>query len=476
MTLIPSLTEPTDAEALCIGGRSLSYRQLRDAAASVCDQIAGAERVAVWAQPTLETCVAVFAGLAAGAAIVPLNPSSGEQELGHVIKDSAPEFLLMPGESSPPEAAASPSLVSVSLNKSSDALPGEPPGEAAAFVIYTSGTTGPPKGVVLTRNAIASNLDALAEAWEWTSADRLVHSLPLFHIHGLLLGIVGPIRLGGSVEHLGRFSCEGVGHALDTGASMLFGVPTMYHRLANTADSDPQLARSLASARLLVSGSAPLATADHLLIERLTGQRIVERYGLTETLINTAVRASGDRRPGYVGTPLRSTELKLVDEGGGTIDAFDDESIGQVAVRGASLFTEYLNQPGKTLEAFDDGWFLTGDLATQASDGYLRIVGRSSTDLIKSGGYKIGASEIEQALVEHPAVVEAAVTGEPDPELGERVIGWVATQRAVTTTELVDHVARLLSPHKRPREIRFVEALPRNEMGKIKKTELVHAA
>jgi malonyl-CoA/methylmalonyl-CoA synthetase len=454
----------------------LSYRQLRDAVASVCDQVVGARRVAVWAQPCLESCVAVFAGLAAGASVVPLNPSSGEQELSHVITDSAPEFLLMPGNDSPPPAASGPQPLPVGLDSSSNALPDEPPGELPAFVIYTSGTTGPPKGVVLTRNAIASNLDALAEAWEWTSADRLVQSLPLFHIHGLLLGIVGPIRLGGSVEHLGRFSLQGVSQALGGAGSMLFGVPTMYHRLANEADSDPELARALASARLLVSGSAPLATADHLLIERLTGQRIVERYGLTETLINTAVRASGDRRPGYVGTPLSSAELKLIDETGATVDAYDDESIGEVAVRGPSLFTEYLNKPAETLEAFDDGWFLTGDLATQASDGYLRIVGRSSTDLIKSGGYKIGASEIEQALVEHAAVVEAAVTGEPDPELGERVIGWVATHHSVQATELVDHVARLLSPHKRPREIRFVKALPRNEMGKIKKKELNYAS
>ncbi len=209
---------------------------------------------------------------------------------------------------------------------------------------------------------------------------------------------------------------------------MLFAVPTMYHRLAAEAEGDDELCRAFASARLLVSGSAALPAIEHERIERLTGQQIAERYGMTETLMNTGVRASGERRPGYVGPPLKDVELRLVDDDGNPIEKADDETIGEIQVKGPNLFLEYLNRPDATDEAMTDGWFKTGDLATRAPDGYIRIVGRRATDLIKSGGFKIGAGEIEGALLEHPAVKEAAVTGEPDPDLGERIVAWIVTR------------------------------------------------
>jgi malonyl-CoA/methylmalonyl-CoA synthetase len=248
----------------------------------------------------------------------------------------------------------------------------------------------------------------------------------------------------------------------------------MYHRLAGEAEQDPQIAHGFASARLLVSGSAALPAADHERIEKLTGQRIAERYGMTETLMNTGVRASGERRPGYVGPPLDGVDVRLVDDDGDAIDAADDETIGEIQVRGPNLFLEYLNRPDATDEAMSGGWFKTGDLATRAPDGYIRIVGRRATDLIKSGGFKIGAGEIEGALMEHPAVVEVAVTGEPDPDLGERIVAWVvaAEGERPSEDELSGHVADLLTPHKRPRVVRFVDALPRNEMGKVQKKRL----
>jgi malonyl-CoA/methylmalonyl-CoA synthetase len=342
------------------------------------------------------------------------------------------------------------------------------------MIVYTSGTTGPPKGAILPRRAIATNLDALADAWDWTNADVVAHGLPLFHVHGLVLGILGPLRRGGGAHHLGRFSPEAAGAALNAGATMLFGVPTMYHRLAAEAEERPELAQALGKARLLVSGSAALPGVEHERIERLTGQRIVERYGMSETLMNTAIRADGDRRPGYVGPPVRGTEVRLLTDDGEPIDADDDETIGEIAVRGPNLMLGYLNRPDATAEALRDGWFHTGDLATRSPDGYIRIVGRRATDLIKSGGYKIGAGEIEGALLEHPDVKEAAVTGEPDPDLGERIVAWIVPSPGASPSdgELQDHVTRLLTPHKRPRVVRLLDELPRNEMGKVQKKRL----
>ncbi len=345
--------------------------------------------------------------------------------------------------------------------------------EDPALIIYTSGTTGKPKGAILPRRAIASNLDGLADAWEWTGEDVLTHGLPLFHVHGLVLGLLGPLRRGGELRHLGRFEPAAAAAAIENGATMLFGVPTMYHRLGREAESDASIVDGLKRARLLVSGSAPLPAPEFTRIERLTGQQIVERYGLTETLMNTAVRADSQPRAGYVGVPVPGVEVRLVGDDGEDIDAQDDETIGEVAVRGPNLFSGYLNRPDATEEAMRDGWFFTGDLATVAPDGYWRVVGRRSTDLIKTGGYKVGAGEIEVALLEHPRVLEAAVTGEDDPDLGEKIIAWVVPDgERPPEKDLIDHVAGELAPHKRPREIRFLDELPRNAMGKVVKQKL----
>jgi malonyl-CoA/methylmalonyl-CoA synthetase len=248
----------------------------------------------------------------------------------------------------------------------------------------------------------------------------------------------------------------------------------MYHRLAQAAEDDPAVARALRGARLLVSGSAALPGAVFDRIERTTGQRVVERYGLTETLMNAAVRADGERRPGEVGGPVPGVSLSLRTDDGAEAPS-DGETIGEIHVRGPNLFLGYLNRPEATADAVRDGWFATGDLATRARDGYLRIVGRKSTDLIKTGGYKVGAGEVENALLEHPAIAEAAVTGRPDDDLGERIVAWVVARDGVATPsdiELADHVASTLAPHKRPREVRWLPELPRNAMGKVVKQRL----
>ncbi|WP_405545419.1 acyl-CoA synthetase [Streptomyces phaeochromogenes] len=488
--LFPALTEAqadpdgpgAHRPALRFGDRSLTYGELAATASPLAARVAEAGRIAVWATPTLETAVAVVAALLAGVPAVPLNPKSGESELGHIVSDSAPTLVLAaPGTQLPPALGAL-ERVDIDINVDVDVRgtgTASPAVGAPALIVYTSGTTGPPKGAVIPRRAIATTLDALADAWQWTGDDVLVHGLPLFHVHGLILGILGPLRRGGSVRHLGRFETAGVTRELSEGATMLFGVPTMYHRIAETLPDDPALAKALARARLLVSGSAALPVHDHERIAEATGRRVIERYGMTETLMNTSVRADGEPRAGTVGVPLPGVELRLTEEDGTTaVEAYDGETVGEIQVRGPNLFTEYLNRPEATAAAFtEDGWFRTGDMAVRDPDGYVRIVGRKATDLIKSGGYKIGAGEIENALLEHPGVREAAVTGEPDADLGERIVAWIVPadpQSPPTVDELADHVARRLAPHKRPRVVHHLDALPRNDMGKIMKRALTH--
>jgi malonyl-CoA/methylmalonyl-CoA synthetase len=459
--LLAPVHELGDRPAVRFADRGLSYGELRGAAAAVAQRLRGAERAAVWAESSLETCVAVVGALCAGVPLVPLNPKLGESELRHILEDSSPEIVL-----------GGPDGEAIDVAARGGELPDDDHDpEHTALVIYTSGTTGRPKGALLPRRAIASNLDALADAWEWTEEDVLTHALPLFHVHGLGLGVLGPLRRGGELRHLVRFDPAAVAGALEDGATMLFGVPTMYHRLAS---ADEDVARALGRARLLVSGSAPLPTPTFAQIEQATGQQIAERYGLTETLMNTAVRADGERRPGYVGAPLPGVDVRLVSDEGDDIEAADDETLGEVAVRGPNLFTGYLNRPDATAESMRDGWFFTGDIATRAPDGYLRIVGRRSTDLIKTGGYKVGAGEVEVALLEYPGVAEVAVTGEPDDDLGEKIVAWVVREGSdgPDAKELADHVASQLAPHKRPREVRFLDELPRNAMGKVVKKQL----
>lgn len=500
--LLPALQSPTGPAAsreairfgdlsLPQGGLSLTYGGLAAASAALAARIADAGRVAVWATPTAATVIAVVAALRAGVPVVPLNPRTGERELAHILADSEPTAVLAGPDDELPPALEKLRRVTVDARAlaasavAASAVPeeygaGEAGPEAPALIVYTSGTTGPPKGAVLPRRAVAASLDALEDAWGWTDDDVLVHALPLFHVHGLILGVLGPLRRGGSLRHLGKFSPEAVARELASGGTMLFGVPTMYHRLAEVLDAPAggaerdALAGALAGARLLVSGSAALPVHDHERIAAATGRRVIERYGMTETLMNTGIRADGVPRPGTVGPPLAGVELRLVEEDGSVLSG--PEAIGEIQVRGPNLFTGYLNRPDATAAAHtEDGWFRTGDVGTVDEDGYVTIVGRKATDLIKSGGYKIGAGEIENILLAHPGVREAAVTGEEDPDLGERVVAWVVAADPGSpppAEELADHVAAQLAPHKRPRTVHYLDALPRNDLGKIMKRSL----
>ncbi len=477
--LLPALSDPPDRLALRFGDLELSYPQLAGAAGALAARLAGRRRVAVHATASPHAIVGVLAALLAGVPAVPVNPKLGVRELGHVLADADPELVLAAPAVALPEPLAALPRIDVDLEAAAAVPATEPPASAPALIIYTSGTTGPPKGAVLSRAAIASNVDALAVAWEWTADDLLAHALPLFHVHGLVVGMLGPVRRGASVHHLGMLDASALAAA---GASMVFGVPTQYHRLAEQLESDPDAGAAIGRARLLVSGSAALTTVDHARLRRSTGLAVRERYGLTETLILTAARAGEEPEPGTVGRPLDGTEVRLAPlveatPTGSTSDGADADGLGAVEVRGPALFDGYLNRPDATAAAHTaDGWFVTGDIGRFTASGALALVGRSATDLIKSGGYKIGAGEIENALLEHPGVAQAAVVGRPDDDLGERIVAFVVpTGAAPDPRELVDHVADLLAPHKRPREVRFVEELPRNDMGKVVKAQLPDA-
>jgi fatty acid CoA ligase FadD36 len=450
-------------DAVRIDGVTLSRSDLVGAATSVAERVGGAHRVAVLATPTAATVLAVTGCLIAGVPFVPVPADVGAAEQAHILTDSSAQAWL--GEA-PADLAGLPH-VPVRLHARSWHRYPEPSPQSTAMVIYTSGTTGPPKGAVLSRAAVAADLDALAQAWHWTPDDTLVHGLPLFHVHGLVLGLLGSLRMGNRFIHTGKPTPQAYAEAAAAGGSLYFGVPTVWSRLVD----DPESARALASARLLVSGSAALPVPVFNRLTELTGHAPVERYGCTETLITVSTRADGERRPGWVGLPLPGMHTRLVDEDGLPVEP-DGETIGSLQVRTASIFDGYLNRPDATAAAFTpDGWYRTGDAAVIDGDGMHRIAGRESVDMIKSGGYRIGAGEIETVLLGHPGVAEVAVVGLPDADLGQRIVAFVVGEAA--PAQLIDFVAQQLSTHKRPREVRIVDMLPRNAMGKVVKKELM---
>lgn len=454
MDLLPPLTRTTSsgaAPALTVAGRSLRMEELAGAAGAVARRISGMPIVAIEAVPTVETVVAVVGALAAGVPVVPLPPDAGPLERRHILDDSSAD--LLPFE--------------VDVTERAD-LPGTSlPPDRLAMVVYTSGTTGMPKGVMLSAGAIGKCLDSLAEAWEWTEDDVLVHGLPLFHVHGLILGVLGPLRTGSPLVHTGRPTPDAYAKA---GGSMYFGVPTVWSRVA----ADRAAARALRRARLLVSGSAGLPVPVFDRLASLTGQGPIERYGMTETLITVSGRASGERRPGWVGMPLAGVRTRLVDEEGCEVE-FDGDRVGLLEVSTPTVMSGYRNLRAETeMITTPDGWIRTGDAACVDPEGWHRIVGRASTDLIKSGGYRIGAGEVEAALLAHGSVAEVAVIGEPDDDLGQVVVAYVVAE-GVGESDLIAFVAENLSVHKRPRRVVFVESLPRNAMGKVQKAKLARA-
>ena len=466
-SLDPSAITTTDIpDAVRIDGAVLSRSDLVGAATSVAERVAGAERVAILATPTASTVLAITGCLIAGVPFVPVPSDVGVAERRHMLTDSRVQAWVGPV----PDDREGLSHIPVRLHARSWHRYPEPSPDAPAMFIYTSGTTGLPKGVQLSRRAIAADLDALAEAWQWTAHDVLIHGLPLFHVHGLVLGLLGSLRIGNRFVHTGKPTPAGYAQAgAEAGGTLYFGVPTVWSRVV----ADESAARALRPARLLVSGSAPLPVPVFDRLAGLTGHRPIERYGASESLITISTRADGERRAGWVGLPISGVQTKLLDDNGDEVP-HDGETVGRLQVRGPMMFDGYLNRPEATAEAFDaDGFYRTGDVAVIDGDGMHRIVGRESVDLIKTGGYRVGAGEIETSLLGHPGVQEAAVVGLPDEDLGQRIVAFVVGSADLTPDELIGYVAQELSIHKRPREVRIVDALPRNAMGKVLKKQLL---
>jgi fatty acid CoA ligase FadD36 len=445
--------------AVAVDGVAVSWEELAGRADALATRFDGARTVAVCGTPVLDTVVAVVAGLRSGTVVVPVPADAGPMEREHILRDSGATAVV--GDPAWPEVSLPRLAVPVTGARSGWA---DVDDAAPALLMYTSGTTGLPKGAVIPRRAIAADLDGLADAWGWSPDDTLVHGLPLFHVHGLILGVLGALRNGSRLVHTGRPTPERYAAA---GGSLYFAVPTVWSRVV----AEPDAARALAGARLVVSGSAALPVPVFEQMRTLIGQPPVERYGMTETLITISTRHDGERRPGWVGLPIAGVETRLRADDGGDVP-HDGETIGGLQVRGTTLFDGYLNLPHTTAASMtDDGWFVTGDAATIDAGGFHRIVGRTSIDIIKSGGFKVGAGEVETALLSHPTVTEAAVVGVADADLGERIVAYVVGDGA-DPAALIDHVAALLSVHKRPREIRVVDTLPRNAMGKVQKQQL----
>jgi malonyl-CoA/methylmalonyl-CoA synthetase len=415
------------------------------------------------AESSLELVIAHIAALRSGIVVVPTNTAYGEREVAHIVEDSRPAAALVDSDDRARWIRAGAGAETLVVGPEIDLPDGEPavldaaaPADPA-LIGYTSGTTGSPKGAVLSHANLLAGSESVRLAWRWTAADRLVLALPLFHVHGLCVGLHGTLLAGASAVLLPRFEVAAVLDAAgEHDASMFFGVPTMYHRLAQS----PRVG-ALARLRLCVSGSAPLPGELHQTLAKRAGQQVLERYGTTETMMLVSNPYDGERRPGSVGLPLPGVELRL-----------SDEQEGEIQVRGPNVFEGYWKRPQATAESFTDGWFRTGDLASIDPDGYIRILGRSK-ELIITGGLNVYPREVEDVLLTHPDVAEVAVVGTPSDEWGEIVTAFVVSADKQRSAEsLLAYAGERLAPFKRPRLIRFVDILPRNALGKVVKHQL----
>ncbi|MCO5162712.1 MAG: malonyl-CoA synthase [Mesorhizobium sp.] len=442
------------------------------------------DRVAVQTEKSVEVIILYVACLRLGAVYLPLNSAYTASEVTYFLEDAEPRlFVCTPERAAELEPVARAARVEHVLHLDADgrgslseAIDAAPDGfeESAlddgdpAAILYTSGTTGRSKGAVLTRGNIASNAESLAELWHFSAADVLLHALPIFHTHGLFVAINTTLVAGSALLFLPRFDLEVILDGLER-STVLMGVPTFYTRLLGSAKFTRE---RVAHMRLFVSGSAPLSAETHREFFDRTGHAILERYGMTETNMNTSNPYEGERRPGTVGFPLPGVDLRIADPTTGA--PLPQGEIGSIEVKGANVFRGYWNNPEKTKAEFrDDGYFITGDMGFVDAEGYVSIVGRSK-DLVISGGYNVYPAEVEAAIDALPGVAESAIIGLPHPDLGEGVTAVVVARPSAVLDErtIVAELSRSLARYKVPRHVILTENLPRNAMGKVQKAAL----
>ncbi len=439
------------------------------------------DRIAIQCAKSSEALAVYAASVALGAIFLPLNPAYTGSEIGYFLGNATPTlFVCDPANAAGlAEIAAQHGAVLLTLDAAgqgslADACREQPPtltptdctADDLAAILYTSGTTGRSKGAMLSQGNLLSNAQTLATLWRFTKDDTLIHALPIFHTHGLFVATSTLLVAQGSMIFLESFKAEEVLQHLPQ-ATSLMGVPTFYTRLLATPGFDRAATEHM---RLFISGSAPLLAETHSAFEARTGHRILERYGMTETNMNTSNPYEAERRAGTVGLPLPGVELRLM-SGENPTEMGD---VGIIEVRGPNVFRGYWQMPEKTAEELrPDGWFLTGDLATCDDDGYYSIVGRAK-DLIITGGFNVYPKEVELLLDEAPGIVESAVIGLPHPDFGEAVFAVLVSRKGGVTApeQTLSTLHGRIAKFKQPKAAVYVTELPRNTMGKVQKNLL----
>lgn len=470
-------------------GRRYTYAQALDMSARLAGTLASlgvapGDRVAVQVDKSPEAILLYLACLRLGGAYLPLNTGYTGAEIAYFLDDAQPAlYVYRPENKDAAEQVASengcPRVATLGADADGSLMElaeqAEPWDEIEpraendlAAILYTSGTTGRSKGAMLTHRNLASNAQALVEAWRFDANDRLIHALPIFHTHGLFVACNVVLMAGAAMLFLPKFDIDTILEELAHGTALM-GVPTYYTRLVADERLTPEFARNM---RLFTSGSAPLTAETHRQFEQRTGHAILERYGMTETGMNTSNPYDGERIAGTVGPPLPGVEIQVVDRETGA--PLPTGETGMLKVRGPNVFIGYWRKPEKTAEELgEDGFFITGDLAKIDDNGYVQIVGRDK-DLVISGGYNVYPKEVEQAIDEMDAVVESAVIGVPHPDFGEGVTAVVVPQAgaAIDEGQVIAALTDRLARYKQPKRVFFVDELPRNTMGKVQKNQL----
>jgi malonyl-CoA/methylmalonyl-CoA synthetase len=477
-----------DRVAVVVAGRNYTYADLDRASRSVAGALLGSAedlqeaRVAFLIPPGFEYAAVQRGIWRAGGIAVPLAVSHPPPELEYVVSDAGARFVIGDAALHGVLAPLAQKCGSRFL-PTSDVLAGDPREPLAhigaqrrAMIVYTSGTTGRPKGVVTTHAILGAEIGAMIEAWGWRPTDRMLLTLPLHHAHGIMNGLLSAFAVHATCEILPAFDAVTVWERFRSGEITVFtAVPTIYRRLIaawDDASPDERQAWSAGArlARLMMCGSAALPVQTLARWQEITGQTLLERYGMTETGMILPNPLHGERHPGLVGTPMPGVDVRLVDDAGHPVA---EGTSGEIEVRGPLVFLEYWGRPADTQAAFREGWFRTGDTAVWEDGGY-RLLGRTSIDIIKTGGFKVSALEIEEVLRLHPSVAECAVVGVADEEWGERVAVAVELRPdSLLSLQELQHWAKdRLAPYKLPRSIRTVDALPRNAVGKVVKPDV----